>query len=297
MLPGFRFLLAAVLLSISILIFGLGAAALLRAAHEEFAANPTWRGAPEPVFAQQGEATKPTLALLRVEPAPAGPKSAEPKPAATATVQAPAETAPLTDKVSAAENAAPAEKADVRQDAIAAAAAPQIAAAAETAAADVTATRVATTEPAATAASEVTATTNETAPAPASDITPAATAEAPARTETVAIAASAEPPPAPAPAAPPQTADPSQAAKKVAARSEPIVKPDDEETKAADAKAEQRARLRAQRARERKRLAAQRARAALQTAAASQLIQPATDLFGQQPIVTPTPTVAPKRTR
>ena len=33
MLPGFRFLLAAILLSASILVFGLGAAALLRATH------------------------------------------------------------------------------------------------------------------------------------------------------------------------------------------------------------------------------------------------------------------------
>ena len=48
MLPGFRFLFAAIILSMSILVFGLGAAALLRTAHEEFAANPTWRAAPEP---------------------------------------------------------------------------------------------------------------------------------------------------------------------------------------------------------------------------------------------------------
>jgi hypothetical protein len=66
MLPGFRFLLAAIVLSLSILVFGLGAAALLRAAHEEFASIPSRRAPPEPVFAQQNEA--PTLALLRVEP-------------------------------------------------------------------------------------------------------------------------------------------------------------------------------------------------------------------------------------
>jgi hypothetical protein len=53
MLPGIRFLLAAILLSMSILIFGLGAAALLRAAHEEVASVPTRRILPEPVFAQQ----------------------------------------------------------------------------------------------------------------------------------------------------------------------------------------------------------------------------------------------------
>ena len=55
MLPGFRFLFAAIVLSMSILVFGLGAAALLRAAHEEFASTPSWRAAPEPKFAQQNE--------------------------------------------------------------------------------------------------------------------------------------------------------------------------------------------------------------------------------------------------
>ena len=68
MLPGFRFLFAAIVLSMSILVFGLGAAALLRAAHEEFASNPSWHAAPEPMFAQQPEATRPVLAMLRVEP-------------------------------------------------------------------------------------------------------------------------------------------------------------------------------------------------------------------------------------
>jgi hypothetical protein len=67
MLPGFRFLFAAIVLSMSILVFGLGAAALLRAAHEEFASNPTWRGAPETVFAQPAESAPPVLALLRVD--------------------------------------------------------------------------------------------------------------------------------------------------------------------------------------------------------------------------------------
>ncbi len=68
MLPGFRFLLAAMLLSMSMLIFGLGAAALLRAAHEEFASIPSRRPPPEPLFAQRSDAG-PTLAMLRVEPA------------------------------------------------------------------------------------------------------------------------------------------------------------------------------------------------------------------------------------
>jgi hypothetical protein len=68
MLPGFRFLFAAIVLSMSILFFGLGAAALLRAAHEEFAINPSWRAPPETRFAQQSEVATPTLAMLRVDP-------------------------------------------------------------------------------------------------------------------------------------------------------------------------------------------------------------------------------------
>lgn len=67
MLPGFRFLFAAIMLSMSILVFGLGAAALLRAAHEEVASNPSWRAAPEVTFAQQPDATRPVLAMLRVD--------------------------------------------------------------------------------------------------------------------------------------------------------------------------------------------------------------------------------------
>ena len=55
MLPGFRFLFAAILLSTSVLIFGLGAAALLRAAHEEVASAPARRAPPERVFAQQND--------------------------------------------------------------------------------------------------------------------------------------------------------------------------------------------------------------------------------------------------
>ena len=67
MLPGFRFLFAAIMLSMSILVFGLGAAALLRTAHEEVASNPSWRAAPDVTFAQQPDATRPVLAMLRVD--------------------------------------------------------------------------------------------------------------------------------------------------------------------------------------------------------------------------------------
>ncbi|KRR29768.1 hypothetical protein [Bradyrhizobium retamae] len=68
MLPGFRFLFIAIVLSMSILVFGLGAAALLRAAHEEFANLPSRRAAPEPMFARQNDDPLPSLALMRVDP-------------------------------------------------------------------------------------------------------------------------------------------------------------------------------------------------------------------------------------
>jgi hypothetical protein len=68
MLPGFRFLFAAIILSMSVLVFGLGAAALLRTAHEQFVSIPSRRAPPEPVFAQRNEPPMPTLALLRFEP-------------------------------------------------------------------------------------------------------------------------------------------------------------------------------------------------------------------------------------
>jgi hypothetical protein len=68
MLPGFRFLFAAIVLSMSVLVFGLGAAALLRAAHEEFASLPTRRAPPAPVFARFNDEPTPSLSLLRVDP-------------------------------------------------------------------------------------------------------------------------------------------------------------------------------------------------------------------------------------
>jgi hypothetical protein len=71
MLPGFRFLFATVVLSVSVLVFGLGAAALLRAAHEEFVSLPSWRLSQQPLLAPQFEMSAPTLAMLRMDaPAP-----------------------------------------------------------------------------------------------------------------------------------------------------------------------------------------------------------------------------------
>ena len=66
MLPGFRFLFAATLLTISLLVFGLGAAALLRASHEQFASLPR-QTAPPPAFTRTADAAPPILSMLRVE--------------------------------------------------------------------------------------------------------------------------------------------------------------------------------------------------------------------------------------
>ena len=99
MLPGFRFLFAAIVLSMSVMVFGLGAAALLRAAHEEVASNPSWRAAPETKFAQPSETTGPTLAMLRADPPDVEQKASDNVPAAASPtepatiVSAPAEPA------------------------------------------------------------------------------------------------------------------------------------------------------------------------------------------------------------
>ena len=67
MLPGLRFLFAAMLITTSLLVFGMGAIALLRASHQQFASLPP-RPPSEPVFAQAPQ-TVPSLSLLRAEPA------------------------------------------------------------------------------------------------------------------------------------------------------------------------------------------------------------------------------------
>ncbi len=66
MLPGLRILFAITLLSVSVLIFGLGAAAFLRSAHENVASAP-WRPIETPATARVDLAPA-TLAMLRVEP-------------------------------------------------------------------------------------------------------------------------------------------------------------------------------------------------------------------------------------
>ena len=81
MLPGFRFLSVAVVLAVSMLIFGLGAAALLRATHEEFASLPL-KQMPEVTFGSPREAEQPTLAVLQIDPPNADPAEPEDQAAA-----------------------------------------------------------------------------------------------------------------------------------------------------------------------------------------------------------------------
>lgn len=270
MLPGIRFLFAAIVLSMSILIFGLGAAALLRAAHEEVSSVPTRRVMPEPVFAQQVEAPPPTLALLRVEPVV--PEKTADAPAATAAPEPAPEAAPVpqveSDKLAALrlEDIAPAETTT-----------PEITAKPEAAAAETTAPALAAAEP------------------PASS-----------ETKTAALDAEASPPAAvPAPSEPTATSavpdlDPASVVTKTAALGSPTAKV----AKATDAKkadekadpAELKKQKRAERAKERRRAAARRARLAAQQAAAQQAVDPFSQVVQQTPQPAPTQTTA-RRTR
>jgi hypothetical protein len=139
MLPGFRFLCAAIVLSMSLLIFGLGAAALLRAAHEEFASIPSRRAPPEAIFPQPEDAG-PTLAMLHAEPSVVDEKAVEPPIAdrvqdQPAIVPAPTEVEkPVAepDKVAALDTARPVENAQPSEAPTSEAAAPETPIQAET---------------------------------------------------------------------------------------------------------------------------------------------------------------------
>jgi hypothetical protein len=236
MLPGFRFLFAAILLSMSTLVFGLGAAALLRAAHEEVASTPAWRVTREPVFAQQAEPAPPTLALLRVEP------TAEKPAEQVAPTEAPAEQVP--------EASPPAETEKLT------ALKPDEAAPPETATPEAA---KAETPPSETApAAQVQSSDQAAAPAPADEVEFAAVADTPPASE----AAAAPPEPAPATAEQQATSEISPAAMKVATLGGPAVTI--EETASANAAGAKpdpgaaKKRARAERARLRQR-AAQRA--------------------------------------
>ena len=278
MLPGVRFLLGAIVLSMSILVFGLGAAALLRAAHEEFASNPSWRPLPEATFAQPSEPAKPVLAMLRVEP-PAEPKSSETTPAAPATEPAPIVSAPVESPPLASTPAEPAASASTPAEA------PAIAA-----------LKGEEVPPQETAKPEIpiveTSPQRETPP-PKADAPASADAPAPADETKIAAAEQVLPPVNEAvPAAPeritaPVAADPDNTSAKIASLGTAGTIETSLQAKAASHKPDTSAikkRLQARRAAQRRRVAL-RARAARQAQAPQ---QPAADPFSQPTITTPT---------
>ena len=251
MLPGFRFLFAAIILSMSVLVFGLGAAALLRAAHEQFASIPSRRATPETVFVQPSEPPMPTLALLRFEP-PVIEQAPDNVGDNAAAVAAPELDAPASPVV----EATPAESEKL------AALQPDEAAPAEPAKPEIPAAE----------------------PAPVAEATLAAppAAAPPTVNDEVKLAATAELPPPVIMTAPPEPAaqapslEGNVAAKKIATLSGPAVPIEEPALAKAKSAKPDRSEIRKQRARERRRIAARRAAAALQAqqAAAAALPQP-----------------------
>jgi hypothetical protein len=280
MLPGFRFLFAAIVLCMSILVFGLGATALMRAAHEQFASNPSWRPPHETVFAQPNDAARPVLAVLRTEP-PAqtvgqtavDPQAVDPQAVDPQAFAAPADT-PATSAPAEPEAVVPAMPEPEKIAAVAAA----------------------ESSPASPSPGSVNA---PAAPAEISAAAPpvpaeAATNEAPA-TSGPTVAATEQPSP-PASVRAPEASDsgdtpaPRLYSADIAAIGDPPAKvetPRPQQTKNAEPDRDDiRRRLRARRARERHRLAARRAWLARQ-AAGSQ--QQGAIAFGQQPPATSSP--------
>lgn len=252
MLPGIRFLFAAVALSVSILIFGLGAAALLRAAHEEFSSSSSWRTAPEPpMVAQRSEPAKPVLAMLRFDPPPGARETSDPPAATTradsAASAAPAEPEAVAETPPEAQIVAALNKQDTSTPA-------------ETAKPDATGMQPAAGETAAaTIAENKTAANEEAAPAAKVEVMDAKVAE-PAPAETAKVAMFGGSP---------------------VAIEEPALKEEVRDKPERSAvKARERAKARAEaRAKARRKLAAQRARLARQRQATQQA---APGLFGQQ---------------
>lgn len=251
MLPGIRFLFAAIILSTSILIFGLGAAALLRAAHKEVANIPTRRVMAEPIFTPQSDAQAPTLAMLRIEPV-----------ASTRAPETQADAIPLPELVveSAPVPSVPTEPlAALKPDDVA---------------------------PAETTKSEVAAKPQEKPEIASAEASPAlAAAAAPPSAETRLAALDATPP-RPAEASPvgseqkdlPANPDTGVRPTRTVSLGEPAAKTETttevKKTSEKPDRAEVRRKQRAERARERRRQAARRARLAAQQAAAQQIADP-----------------------
>jgi hypothetical protein len=278
MLPGFRFLFTAIVLSLSILVFGLGAAALLRAAHEEFASNPSWHATPETTFAQQGEATRPVLALLRVDtPAVDAPQVEKPSGDVLAASAGPAQQTAI--------NPTPAEPEQV------AALRPEGSSPPEPA---IPASESLPPREAATAPDDAPATADQTKTATAAEPSPPASETASAAPAAPAVAPAADAAPAatvqmPAAASP----NPSAAATKIATLGGPPItiepRPPGKLAGAKPDRSVTEKRLRARRAALRRRMAGARLarQALLQQQAANPFLQPAIQP-GVQPAIQPT---------
>lgn len=256
MLPGFRFLFAAIVLSMSILIFGLGVAALLRAAHEEFANLPSRRSTPEPMFARRTDEPPPTLALLRID----------------VPEEKPAETAPAAPALEAiADTPAPAQSPDT--------------ATVEPETLAVVKATEAPSEPQSVEASQPGAATEAAAPAspaPATETVGQAELKVAAIDPTPELAEAALPPP-PSPASDVYSLEDNPAASRIATLGGPAVIVDEKAAAAAlgiaaaspEAKPDRAAirKREAERARERRQIAARRARVAREAALAQQQLQ------------------------
>ncbi|WP_047309749.1 hypothetical protein [Rhodopseudomonas palustris] len=107
MLPGFRFLFAAITLAVSLLVFGLGAAALLRATHEQFVNVHTVRPAAITLLARSPEAPMPSLSMLRIDSPPPPAVIAQPAAIAPLAAQAPMQAAPAEPAPVAIDSASP----------------------------------------------------------------------------------------------------------------------------------------------------------------------------------------------
>ncbi|SIO30050.1 hypothetical protein SAMN05443247_03681 [Bradyrhizobium erythrophlei] len=272
MLPGFRFLFAAIILSMSVLVFGLGAAALLQAAHEQFASMPSRQVPPETVFAPSSEAPAPTLALLRVEP-PVEENTPDNVAEAAAPTEQAADAAPSVEPEKLAalkpEEASPPEAA--KPDISTAETPPDMPAAPAPAE-----TPASTDEPKLAAITETPPPVTETAP-PVTEAAPPVTEAAPPATEAAPPVTEAAPVASEQPAVVPSP-ETSIAATRIATLGGPAVAINQAPAAKADATP---AGKRAQRARERRRIA-RRARIARQAAAA----QPQANPFAQ-PSITP----------
>ena len=268
MLPGFRFLFAAILLSVSILVFGLGAAALLRAAHEEVASNPGWHAAPDATFAQQAEVARPVLAMLRVDPPAVQPKAPDDVAAVASPEQvtAPASTEQVPEVPVPAERAAMVAALEPEETSEPVAAKPEI---------------PALQSPAPGEAANTDAAANHTRFASAEQGLPPASEASPVAPERTPPAASEQ---TPAPVSP----QAGIASTKIAALGDPAATEPQPRANTASAKPDRsiiRKRQQARRAAQRRRMALLRAR---QAQLAMQQQQQAGDLFSQpQPLVQP----------